>query len=467
MSIQFYNSLTRKKEEFKPLQDKQAGIYTCGPTVYDYTHIGHLKRYIGDDILKRVLEYNGYEVKHVMNVTDVGHLVSDEDTGEDKIEKGARESGKTVWEVAKFYEEYFWKAVEKVNILKPDIVCRATKHIQEQIEVVRKLLEKGFAYQTEQAIYFDVAKFTGYTKLSRQKLEEKTIGAREEIIIDEDKKHPQDFALWFFLTGHFKNHTMRWPSPWGEGFPGWHIECSAMSMKYLGETLDIHTGGIDHIPVHHTNEIAQSEAATGKKFVNYWIHHDFLLVDGEKMSKSKKNFHTIDDIKKRGFNPLSFRYLCLNAHYRSKLNFTWQGLGAAQNALNNLYNFTRDLAPLKGAKSLSNTFETYRQQFLAAINDDLNTPQALAIMWETIKDKNLSETEKKNLLLDFDKILGLGLANLKPAEIPENIKILASQREEARKNKNWDEADKIRKEIEILGYVVKDTETGPKISLNY
>ena len=336
--LKLFNTLTRRKEEFIPLNEKHAGIYTCGPTVYDYTHIGHLKKYINDDVLKRVLEYNGYKVNHVMNITDVGHLVSDEDTGEDKMEKGARESGKTVWEVARFFEDYFWKSLKEVNILKPDITPRATEHIKEQIELIKKLEEKGFTYKTTQAIYFDVSKFKNYTKLSGQKLEEKIVGAREDTFVDKDKKHPYDFALWFFVIGRFKNHTMRWPSPWGKGFPGWHIECSAMSMKYLGETLDIHTGGIDHIPVHHPNEIAQSEAATDKPFVRFWIHHDWLLVDNEKMSKSKKNFYTIDEIKEKNINPLAYRYFCLNAHYRSKLNFTWQGLEAAQNALENLYN---------------------------------------------------------------------------------------------------------------------------------
>lgn len=474
--MKLYNSLTRQKEEFKPLaslaviapqlsnplKEKQAGIYTCGPTVYGYTHIGHLKKYIGDDILKRILEYNGYKINHVMNITDVGHLVSDEDAGEDKMEKGARESGKTVWEVAKFFEDYFWKSLKEVNVQKPNITPRATEHITEQIELIKKLEEKGFTYKTAQAIYFDVNKFKDYTKLSGQKLEEKIVGAREDTFVDNDKKHPYDFVLWFFVTGRFENHTMRWASPWGEGFPGWHIECSAMSMKYLGETFDIHTGGIDHIPVHHPNEIAQSEAATGKPFVRFWVHHDWLLINNEKMSKSKKNFYTIDDVKNKGFNPLSFRYLCLNAHYRSKLNFTWQGLEAAQNALNNLYSeYLNLIAESHG--SLASVNNKYKQQFLDAINNDLNTPQALAVMWEMIKDENLLAGEKKNLLLKFDKIFGLGLTDLKPVEIPENIKKLAEQREQLRQEKKWDEADEIRKEIENFGYAIEDTEQKPKI----
>jgi len=416
--LKLYNTLTRKKEIFKPLKDKKVGLYTCGPTVYNYAHIGNLKKYIGDDVLKRVLIYNGYKVTHVMNITDVGHLVSDNDGGEDKIEKGAKEQGKTAWELARFFEDYFWKSLKEVGVLMPDVAPRATEHIKEQIKLIEKLEKRGFTYKTQQAVYFDVGKFPNYTKLTGQKLEDKKIGAREETVVDKDKKNPYDFALWFFATGRFKNHTMRWPSPWGEGFPGWHLECSAMSMKYLGDTFDIHTGGIDHLTVHHPNEIAQSEAATGKQFVRFWIHHDFLLVDGEKMSKSKKNFYTIEDIKTRKLNPLAFRYFCLNSHYRSKLNFTWQGLEAAQNALNNLYEDYRNIFSDTTKKKLVGKGGKYRRQFIDAINDDLNPPQALAIMWEAIKDESLLANDKKQLLLDFDKVFGLGLSKIKRLEIP-------------------------------------------------
>jgi len=416
--LKLYNTLTRKKEIFKPLKDKKVGLYTCGPTVYNYAHIGNLKKYIGDDVLKRVLIYNGYKVTHVMNITDVGHLVSDNDGGEDKIEKGAKEQGKTAWELARFFEDYFWKSLKEVGVLMPDVAPRATEHIKEQIKLIEKLEKRGFTYKTQQAVYFDVGKFPNYTKLTGQKLEDKKIGAREETVVDKDKKNPYDFALWFFATGRFKNHTMRWPSPWGEGFPGWHLECSAMSMKYLGDTFDIHTGGIDHLTVHHPNEIAQSEAATGKQFVRFWIHHDFLLVDGEKMSKSKKNFYTIEDIKTRKLNPLAFRYFCLNSHYRSKLNFTWQGLEAAQNALNNLYEDYRNIFSDTTKKKLVGKGGTYRRQFIDAINDDLNPPQALAIMWEAIKDESLLANDKKQLLPDFDKVFGLGLSKIKRLEIP-------------------------------------------------
>jgi len=454
--LKLYNTLTRKKEIFKPLKDKKVGLYTCGPTVYNYAHIGNLKKYIGDDVLKRVLIYNGYKVTHVMNITDVGHLVSDNDGGEDKIEKGAKEQGKTAWELARFFEDYFWKSLKEVGVLMPDVAPRATEHIKEQIKLIEKLEKRGFTYKTQQAVYFDVGKFPNYTKLTGQKLEDKKIGAREETVVDKDKKNPYDFALWFFATGRFKNHTMRWPSPWGEGFPGWHLECSAMSMKYLGDTFDIHTGGIDHLTVHHPNEIAQSEAATGKQFVRFWIHHDFLLVDGEKMSKSKKNFYTIEDIKTRKLNPLAFRYFCLNSHYRSKLNFTWQGLEAAQNALNNLYEDYRNIFSDTTKKKLVGKGETYRRQFIDAINDDLNTPQALAIMWEAIKDESLLANDKKQLLLDFDKVFGLGLSKIKRLEIPTEIKKLAAQREKLRREKKWQEADEIRKKIEGLGYKIED-----------
>jgi len=461
--LKLYNTLTRKKEIFKPLKDKKVGLYTCGPTVYNYAHIGNLKKYIGDDVLKRVLIYNGYKVTHVMNITDVGHLVSDNDGGEDKIEKGAKEQGKTAWELARFFEDYFWKSLKEVGVLMPDVAPRATEHIKEQIKLIEKLEKRGFTYKTQQAVYFDVGKFPNYTKLTGQKLEDKKIGAREETVVDKDKKNPYDFALWFFATGRFKNHTMRWPSPWGEGFPGWHLECSAMSMKYLGDTFDIHTGGIDHLTVHHPNEIAQSEAATGKQFVRFWIHHDFLLVDGEKMSKSKKNFYTIEDIKTRKLNPLAFRYFCLNSHYRSKLNFTWQGLEAAQNALNNLYEDYRNIFSDTTKKKLVGKGETYRRQFIDAINDDLNTPQALAIMWEAIKDESLLANDKKQLLLDFDKVFGLGLSKIKRLEIPAEIKKLAAQREKLRREKKWQEADKLREDIEKLGYKIEDTEGKPEI----
>lgn len=457
--LKLYNTLSRKIEEFTPINPPHVGMYTCGPTVYDYTHIGHLRKYVGDDVLRRALEISGYEVKHVMNITDVGHLVSDEDQGEDKMEKGARESGRSVWEVAEFYEKYFWSSVEEVNIKRPNIVAKATEHIKEQIKLIHRLEKNGFIYITSHAIYFDISKFLSYTKLSGQKLEDKEVGAREEVFVDKAKKHPQDFALWFFTVGHFQDHTMRWPSPWGEGFPGWHIECSAMSMEYLGDSFDIHTGGIDHIPVHHTNEIAQSEAVSGKPFVKYWVHHNFLIVDGEKMSKSKKNFYRIDEVKGKGFDPLALRYLFLTAHYRDKLNFTWQSLKAAQNALNNLRQIIREW-------SLTSVIATnnFYAKFTDAINNDLNMPQALAVMWEMVKS-NIPTSQKSEDLLEMDKILGLKLDEYlgKSLQVPANLIELVEKREHARKSGDFKKADELRKEIKKFGYEIEDSLKGPTI----
>lgn len=456
--LKLYNTLTRKIEDFTPLNPFHVGMYACGPTVYDYTHIGHLRKYVGDDILRRVLEANQFQVKHVMNITDVGHLVSDEDSGEDKMEKGARESGRTVWEVAKFYEDYFWKSVESVNIERPNIVAKATEHIKEQIKLIQKLEKNGYVYSTKHAVYFDISKFKSYTKLSGQKLEDKKIGSREDIFIDKDKRQPADFALWFFTVGHFQDHTMRWSSPWGEGFPGWHIECSAMSMEYLGDSFDIHSGGIDHIPVHHTNEIAQSEVASGKTFVKYWVHHNFLIVDGEKMSKSKKNFYRIEEIEQKGFDPMSLRYLFLTAHYRDKLNFTWNSLEAAQNALNNLRNEIRAWQQPKGDVG------QFWQRFIESVNNDLNMPQALAVLWEMVKSAGNS-SEKSLTLLRMDKILGLKLDEYlgKALEIPKEVQKLISQRENARKAGNFKLSDKLRHQIKKLGYEIEDTTHGPKV----
>ncbi len=456
--LKLFNTLGRKIEEFKPLSDKEVTLYTCGVTVYDYTHIGHLYKYVGDDILKRVLRANGFKVKHVMNVTDVGHLESDADEGGDKMEKGAKKAGKTVWEVAKFFEEYSWDSLSKINFEKPDIVCRATEHIKQQIELIRRLEEKGFTYKTPQAIYFDVTKFPTYTELSGQKLEDKEIGVREDVKVDPLKKNPADFALWFFTVGHFENHAMHWESPWGEGFPGWHIECSAMSMEYLGETIDIHTGGVDHIPVHHTNEIAQSEAATGKKFVNYWIHHEHMMIDGAKMSKSKGNFYKIEEVIEKGFDPLSLRYLFLTAHYKDQMNFTWESLQAAQNALNNLRQQIRSWEKPKGEVG------SHYHKFLESANNDLNTPQAVAVMWEMLR-ADIPTFSKSRDLLEMDKILGLDLDKYigQSLVVPDEIQQLVGQREQARNDKDFQKSDELRDRIKQLGYDIEDTSEGPRI----
>ncbi len=459
--MKLYSTLSRSIEQFEPLNPPTVTMYTCGPTVYDYTHIGHIRKYVGDDLIKRILLTNGYQVQHVMNITDVGHLVSDEDEGEDKMEKGARKRGQTVWEVAQFFTDYFFNSTQQVNILPANIVAKATDHINEQVKLIQRLEKNDFTYQTEQAIYFDISKFPDYTKLSGQKLEEKNIGVRDDVVVDPNKKNPHDFALWFFTVGHFKEHTMKWSSPWGEGFPGWHIECSAMAMEYLGDTLDIHTGGIDHVSVHHTNEIAQSEAATGQPFARFWVHHNFLQVDGEKMSKSKDNFYSVDDLKEKGFEPLSLRYLILTAHYRDKLNFTWESLQAAQNTLNNLRSEARTWDQPGEIDQVS------WNKFLEAVNNDINLPQAVAVMWEMVRS-DLSSDQKAATLLQMDQILGLDLQNsvAQKVIIPEEVQHLVNKREQARQQKDFATSDEIRAEIKKLGYDVEDTPQGPRINEN-
>ncbi len=455
--LYLYNTLTRKKEEFKPIDPPNVGLYTCGPTVYDYDHIGHAWNYTFADILRRILEYNGYKVNHIMNITDVGHLTSDGDTGEDKLEKGARREGKTVWEIARYYTSVFLANRRKMNMLAPAVVCKATDHIMEMIALIKKIEEKGAAYRTSDGIYFEIARFPAYGRLSGNTLENLKAGARIEI--NTEKKHPADFALWKFSPSGQKRQ-MEWDSPWGKGFPGWHIECSAMSMKYLGETFDLHTGGEDNKFPHHECEIAQSETATGKTFVNYWMHTKFLMINGEKMSKSLNNFFKIKDIEKKGFNPLALRYLYLTAHYRTNLNFTWESLQGAQNALNKLYEAIRNYDEPKDTEGCVQ----FEKEFLDAINDDLDMPKATAIMWAVIKSHYPSAAKKKTLL-KFDRVLGLNLDKIKKEipEIPAEIKKLAEARKKARQEKNWKKSDEIRKEIETAGYSIEDTVKGQAI----
>jgi len=471
--LKLYNTLTKKIEEFKPLHPDVVKLYCCGPTVYDYAHIGNFRTYTMTDLLVRTLRYLDYKVKYVMNVTDVGHLVSDADVGEDKMEKGARREGKTAWDIAKFYTEAFLEDSKKLNLLEPDVLPKPTEHIKEQVEMVQKLLDKGYAYQIDDGVYFDTSKFSSYGQLTGQKLEELKEGARVEP--NPQKKNPTDFALWKFSpsasSGRVQKRDMEWDSPWGKGFPGWHIECSAMSMKYLGDQLDIHTGGADLIPVHHTNEIAQSEAVTGHvPFVRYWVHGQFVLVDGEKMSKSKGNFYRLADIEKKGFDPLSLRYFYLTAHYRSFLNFTWEALTSAQNALNEVRS---SIANLKTAERsiLSEDklkkIDAYRKKFDASITDDLNMPQALAVVWEVVKS-NIPSPDKYDLLMDFDEVLGLNLKSQisRPNEekIPDEIKQLVDEREKLRQEKKFRESDELRKQIEGKGYVIEDMPQGkPRI----
>lgn len=463
--LKLYNTLTRKKEIFKPLKTDFVRQYDCGPTVYWYAHIGNMWRYVISDLLRRTLEYNGYQVKQVMNITDVGHLTEDDlaaDTGEDKIEAAARKEKKTPEEIAQFYTDAFWLDLNRLNIQKPYLEPKATKHIPEMLVLIKKLEEKGFVYKAGNYICFDIAKFANYGNLSGKNLKELRAGARLEPV--PGKKNPYDFALWIVDP----THLQKWDSPWGIGYPGWHIECSVMSMKYLGEQLDIHTGGEDNIFPHHENEIAQSEAATNKKFVNYWLHIRHNLVNGKKMSKSLRNVFTLQNLIDKGFDPLVYRYLCLTVHYRSKFNFTWEGLKAAQQGLDNLKGFfMRNKTINNGTMKQWNNKQLYNEfmeEFLAAINDDLNLPQALAVVWNLVKSE-LSKEEKVASLLKFDQVLGLDLAKSleEKIEIPTEVQVLVGKREEERQKGNWSKADELREEIKKLGFVVEDTPRGPCI----
>ncbi len=474
MPLKLFNTLTRKKEPFEPLDPKEVRMYTCGPTVYFYTHVGHARTYLFEDILRRVLEYNQFKVKHVMNVTDVGHLTSDADEGEDKMDKAAKKEGKSVMEIAEFYTKVFFDDMKKINTLSPHITCKATEHIPEMIKMIQRIEKNGYAYVAGGNVCFDIAKFKHYGELAKLNMDELQAGAR--IKVDTEKRNPHDFVLWF-TESKFKNHLLNWKSPWGEeGYPGWHIECSAMSIKYLGEQFDIHCGGIDHIPVHHTNEIAQSEAATGKHpWVKYWLHGEFLVLDKEKMSKSLGNLITLTSLQEQGFDPLDYRYLCLNTHYRIPMAFTVEALQAAKNAFSGLKDRILDL---KKHPSSKGDAEKYEDAFLEDINDDLNMPKALATMWGLVKDENLGNKEKLATLMKFDKVLGLGLDKIKgqtiqskdnkitftyDAIIKEELIALIDKREELRKAKKFAESDAVRKEIESKGYILEDSKEGVKV----
>lgn len=472
MDLHLYNTLTRRKEEFVPLEPGRVGMYTCGPTVYNYAHIGNLRSYIFADLLRRALEYASLEVQQVVNVTDVGHLTSDADVGEDKMEREAREKGKDPWEIARYFEEVFFEDLQKLNIRPPMVKCRATEHISDMIALVEKLIDRGHAYITQQAVYFDVTTFPSYTELSRQSLEDKMTGARDEVQEDPEKRNPADFALWFNAVGRFANHIMRWPSPWGEGFPGWHIECSAMSMKYLGETLDIHTGGEDHIWVHHPNEIAQSEGATGKPFVRYWLHGAFLVVgdltrsgkesdEERRMGKSEGNFLRLQTLIDMSYDPLAYRYACLMAHYRTKLKFTWESMDAAASGYSSLKDFVARASQIGGEEQP--WVAGYRERFRAAVCDDLNMPMAMAVVSEMTREaEKRKEYGVLDALYDFDRVLGLRLRE--SAEIATtvdaDVESLIREREQARADKNWGRADEIRKQLAGQGITLEDTPQG-------
>ena len=458
MDIFFTNTLTRKKEVFKPIDEKEVRIYSCGPTVYKDATIGNMRTSIFQDVLRRVLRYNGYKIKHVMNITDVGHLVSDGDEGEDKMIKSAREEHKSPAEIADYYTKLFFEDLKNLNIETPEIVCKATDHIPDMLKYVETLMEKGYAYETSTAIYFDISKLDKYPVLSNLNLEEQKAGARVEV--DPEKKSPYDFALWIKAP---ENHLMKWDSPWGPSYPGWHIECSAMGQKYLGEQFDIHTGGIDLIPTHHENEIAQSKGYCGKVPARYWLHGEYLLINGGKMSKSLGNVYLLRDIINRGYSPLAYRLFSYSSHYRNKLNFTWEGIEASQKSLERLKQGYQ--AHLNGKDEVEDEkVNEYEERFHKAINDDLNMPLAMGVVWEVIRNDKKSPKLAK-LLLKFDSVLGLKIDEKEEIkqEIPKEILELIEERKKARENKNWEESDRIRDLIKEKGYEIKDTKEGTEV----
>lgn len=456
--LRVYNTLSREKEEFKPLEGNEVRIYTCGPTVYYFAHIGNMRAYIFMDNLRKVLKLNGYTLKHAMNITDVGHMTSDADEGEDKMDKAAREQKMSPWEIAEKYTKAFLKDLDKLNVERPEVICKATDHIKEMEEFVEKIVENEYGYETSKGVYFDTAKLPTYGELSRANLKENKAGARIEV--DDEKKNPLDFALWIKAP---KEHIMKWDSKWGMCYPGWHIECSAMSNKYLGHRFDIHTGGIDAIPIHHENEIAQSRGAFGVCPAKYWMHVEFLQVDGGKMSKSLGNNYTIEDLEKRGFLPLAFRYLTYTSHYRNKLNFTWEGIEASQKALDRLREAYQ--IHLNGKDDvLDGTIEDYRNRFKEALNDDLNFSSALAVVWEAAKN-SLKSPKIAKVLKEFDEVLSLNVDKIEEIneEIPEEILRMLEERKEARLNKNFAKSDEIRDKLKEKGYLVIDSKEGQKL----
>lgn len=457
MDIFFYNTLTRKKEIFIPINKKEVKIYSCGPTVYKDATIGNMRTNIFQDVLRRVLRYNNYKIKHVMNITDVGHLVSDGDKGEDKMLKSAREEQKTPLEIANYYTNLFFEDLKMLNIETPEIICKATEHIEEMLEYVKKLMENGYAYETSTAIYFDVSKLDKYPMLTNLEIENQKAGARVDI--DPEKKNLCDFAIWIKAPD---NHLMKWDSPWGQSYPGWHIECSAMGQKYLGDEFDIHTGGIDLIPTHHENEIAQSKGACGKIPAKYWLHGEYLLINGGKMSKSLGNVYLLKDIIEKGYDPLVYKLFSYSCHYRNKLNFTWEAIEAASKSLERLRNNYQ--VNIEGTDKLNDEdkekLKEMEKAFHQAINDDLNMPLAMSYVWEVARfEKKVPEIAK--LLMKFDTVLGLKInKEEKNLDIPKEIMDIVARRDEARKEKRWDESDSLRDLIISKGYNIKDSKNG-------
>ena len=459
MDIYFYNTLTKQKDLFKPIEEGKVKIYSCGPTVYKDATIGNMRTNLLNDTLRRVLKYNGYELKHVMNITDVGHLVSDGDEGEDKMLKSAREEHKSPLEIAEHYTKLFFRDLERLNIETPEVVCKATDHIKEMLEMVQKIMKNGYAYETSTAIYFDVSKLDKYGILSGINLNDQKAGARVDI--DPEKRNPYDFALWIKAPA---NHLMKWDSPWGPSYPGWHIECSAMSTKYLGEEFDIHTGGIDLVPTHHENEIAQNKGACGKNPAHYWIHGEYLLINGGKMSKSLGNTYLIDDIIARGYSPLAYRLFNYSCHYRGKLNFTWEGIESANTSLIRLREGYQK--HLNGNSDISDEIiADMENRFHQAINDDMNMPLALSVVWEAVKYPEKSP-KIAQLLKKFDTVLGIKIDEVQETKIPQEILDLVEERKQARSDKNWSESDRLRDLIAEKGYIVKDTKDGTEVLKN-
>ena len=456
MDIYFYNTLTKQKDLFKPIEEGKVKIYSCGPTVYKDATIGNMRTNLLNDTLRRVLKYNGYELKHVMNITDVGHLTSDADEGEDKMEKSAKEKNMSVYEIAKIYTDAFFKDIGKLNIETPEHVVKATEHIKQMEEYVIEIMNNGYAYETSKGIYFDTSKLKSYGELSRIDLNKQRAGARIEV--DPEKRNPYDFALWIKAPA---NHLMKWDSPWGPSYPGWHIECSAMSTKYLGEEFDIHTGGIDLVPTHHENEIAQNKGACGKNPAHYWIHGEYLLINGGKMSKSLGNTYLIDDIIARGYSPLAYRLFNYSCHYRGKLNFTWEGIESANTSLIRLREGYQK--HLNGNSDISDEIiADMENRFHQAINDDMNMPLALSVVWEAVKYPEKSP-KIAQLLKKFDTVLGIKIDEVQETKIPQEILDLVEERKQARSDKNWNESDRLRDLIAEKGYIVKDTKDGTEV----
>ncbi len=459
--VKLFNTLSRTVERFKPIDENEVKMYACGPTVYNFAHIGNLKTYIFEDILKRVLLASGYDVKHVMNVTDVGHLTSDEDTGEDRMEIGALRENKTAYEIADFYFGEFRKDLKRLNIIEPDIWCKATDNIKEQIDFISSLEEKGYTYIIEDGVYFDTSKVEDYGKLSRLDIKGLQAGARVEI--SDEKRNITDFALWKFSPKD-KRRQMEWDSPWGVGFPGWHIECSAMATKFLGEHIDIHCGGIDHIPVHHNNEIAQSESSLGHKWVNYWLHGEFLVLDKEeKMSKSKDNFTTMNTLIERGYDPLVYRYYCLNAHYTKGLMFSWKAIDSASIAFSKLKSKVIEFK--KSTNEVKDIDLKPLKDFYSAAQNDLNVPLGIGIMWDMVNDNSIPPENRYFMLLEMDKVLGFKFSDMKEEELSfdDEILELVNLRQEARKNKDFKTSDRIRDELLQKGIALEDGPSGVKI----